>query len=423
MRNRLGLAGLVGVVCLAPATASAIPSFARQYQQSCAVCHAAVPRLNAFGQQFVDDNLFQQQWPSAAVADLGDPELQLPKELPLALRLQGYVQARQAESRDLETGATIANSEFDIQAPYQVKLLAGGPITERLSYYFYAIFAEKGVNGAVVVEDAWLAYGDLFGSGISLQLGQFQVSDLMFPREVRLTFQDFIAYRLAGITYDRGVLLGRDIGPVSLEVGAVNGDGVDESFAINSPGLARPDRLFDRNTQKSVFGRVGVGAGTVSVGLFGLTGRRPAIAGPLGTERAGRHADVLIAGLDVSATVAGKLFLFAQALWNRWDGFIVPGRAEEWFGGFAGADFVLDSRWAFSLLYNYDSAGDLDDTGTVYEGIDTNLLTGAVAYYLARNAKLVLEGTVDFLPTDGDADFVGHETRESSVLFGVDVAF
>lgn len=36
-------------------------------------------------------------------------------------------------------------------------------------------------------------------TGVGMMFGQFQVSDLMFPRETRLTFQDFIPYRLAGI--------------------------------------------------------------------------------------------------------------------------------------------------------------------------------------------------------------------------------
>ena len=33
-------------------SAPAMPVFARQYDMSCAACHAAFPRLNAFGEQF-----------------------------------------------------------------------------------------------------------------------------------------------------------------------------------------------------------------------------------------------------------------------------------------------------------------------------------------------------------------------------------
>ena len=39
---------------LATATdrADAIPAFARKYRTTCATCHAPIPRLNAFGEQF-----------------------------------------------------------------------------------------------------------------------------------------------------------------------------------------------------------------------------------------------------------------------------------------------------------------------------------------------------------------------------------
>jgi len=45
----------------------------------------------------------------------------------------------------------------------------------------------------------------------------------MFPRETRLTAQDFVAYRMAGVTYDRGAVFDTDLGPVSLALGIVNG--------------------------------------------------------------------------------------------------------------------------------------------------------------------------------------------------------
>jgi len=86
-------------------------------------------------------------------------------------------------------------------------------LTDHINAYFYGIFAEKGGNGEVLIEDAWLRHDDVFGTGIEATLGQFQVSDLMFPREVRLPFQDYIPYRMAGITYERGLLLERGSAP------------------------------------------------------------------------------------------------------------------------------------------------------------------------------------------------------------------
>jgi hypothetical protein len=232
-------------------TTDAMPAFAREYGVSCNVCHAAYPRLNDFGNRFAGDMNFRMaNWRDHTVPT-GDDTLALPKTLPLAARVQAFIQARDAESVDPVSGEVVADSSLDFQAPYLIKLLSSAPLTDSISYYFYMIFAEKGANTEVIVEDAWFSYDDLFDTGVGLQLGQFQVSDLMFPREVRMTFQDFMAYRFAGITYDRGLLFGRGFGPVDVSLGFVNGNGIEENFNVTSPGYRRPDHLFDNDTGKS----------------------------------------------------------------------------------------------------------------------------------------------------------------------------
>lgn len=187
----------------------AIPAFARKYELSCETCHAAFPRLNSFGEQFAADNMRLDDWKEMGTIDTGDERLVLPDSAPIAIRTQAYVQARQGENIDPITGPTGNESNFDFQSPYLIKLLAGAPLSEHITFYFYAIFAEKGGNGETVVEDAWFRHDDLFDAGIGMTLGQFQISDLLFVRETRLNFQDFMVYRMAGITYDRGLLFDR----------------------------------------------------------------------------------------------------------------------------------------------------------------------------------------------------------------------
>lgn len=253
MRNRIAAVSIGLIVTLAglglSPSAHAMPAFARQYEMSCNVCHAAFPRLNGFGEQFRDNNMRLPGWREKVAVDTKDDMLALPKTLPLAVRLQAYVQGRQAEEVDPLTGPTGNDADADFQAPHLIKLLSGAPLSDHISYYFYGIFAEKGDNGVTIIEDAWLRHDDLFGSGVAMQLGQFQVSELMFPRETRMTFQDFMAYRMAGITYDRGVLFDRGFGPASVVIGAVNGNGIDQNFNVNSPGYQRPDHLFDNDTR------------------------------------------------------------------------------------------------------------------------------------------------------------------------------
>ncbi|MGD2112090.1 MAG: hypothetical protein PVI50_01805, partial [Gammaproteobacteria bacterium] len=281
-------------------------------------------------------------------------------------------------------------------------------------------------NGEAIVEDAWFRHDDVFGTGIGMQLGQFQLSDLMFPRETRLSFQDFMAYRMAGITYDRGVLFDRGLGPVDLALGLVNGNGIEQNFNINSPGYRRPDRMFDNNTSKTVFGRIGTDLGPVSAGLFGLTGKQQDIAPGSGGLVAGtREIDKRILGLDLSGVIAGNTYWFGQLLWNDWDEFLGPGRDYEWYGGFAGVDYIPNDRWAFSALYNYADANDLAGSDTVFEGIDINSLALTASYYFMRNVKGIGEVNIDFLSEDSPTGtfYTGHLSKEHYILIGFDAAF
>jgi hypothetical protein len=53
-------------------------------------------------------------------------------------------------------------------------------------------------------------FTDIASSGVSLIAGQFQVSDPLFKRELRLEYEDYQPYRVrvglttADLTYDRG---------------------------------------------------------------------------------------------------------------------------------------------------------------------------------------------------------------------------
>ncbi|MDO8861537.1 hypothetical protein Q6D67_07470 [Haliea sp. E1-2-M8] len=423
----MSTAARIGVLFLVIAIpVQAMPEFARRNNMSCAACHSAVPKLNKFGEIFASNNLQQPNWRETAL-DLGDERLALPRYPPLAIRMQGYVQAREGESVDPLTGET-ESASTDFQSPYLIKLLSSAPLSENISYYFYAIFAEKGGNGEVLIEDAWFRHRDIFGTGIGMQLGQFQLSDLMFPREVRLPFQDFMVYRMAGVTYDRGVLFDRAIGGLDLGIGLVNGNGIEENLDINSPGYRRPDNMFDNDTSKSVFGRVGTEIGPVAAGLFALSGKQQAVAeGDAGLIDSNRETDKRALGVDLSGQFGSQTHWYAQYLWNSWDGFLDadPGKDYRWHGGFLGVDYIPSDLWAFSLLYNYADAGDLADTDTIYEGIEINSLSFTTSYYFMRNLKGVIEVNLDMLDEENKTGeyWTGHLTRENYILVGFDAAF
>ena len=414
---------LILSVLMIPNKSQAIPEFARTYILSCASCHAAFPRLNEFGEQFVSNNYRLPNWKDSTVAT-GDDMLALPSSIPMALRAQAFVQSREAETVDISNGDTIS-ADTDFQSPYLIKLLSSAPLSDHISYYFYAIFAEKGDNGSVIVEDAWFSHDDVFSTDISVMLGQFQVSDLMFPRETRLTFQDFMVYRMAGLTYDRGTIFGYTAGPVDLSFGLVNGNGISENYTINSPGYKRPDHLFDNNNNKAVFGRVGGDIAGINLGLFGYSGTQKNATGIAGTDSGNRDTDKISYGIDLSGKVGYKTYWFAQLLQNDWDEFINANTDYSWFGSFIGVDYIHSDHWAYSLLHNYADANDLKNTDTVYEGIDINSLTLSASYYFMRNVKGVIEVNFDLLDTVDKTGtyWTGHLTGENYALIGFDAAF
>lgn len=418
--------GLLFVVFFSGApNASAMPEFARRYNVSCVTCHQAFPRLNEFGKSFIDANYKMPNWRDSNTLNLGDERLALPKTPPLALRAQTFVQLRDGEEIDPATGPTGNNSNFDFQAPYLIKLLSSSPLSEELTYYFYGIFAEKGQNGTMTIEDAWIRHSNIFGSGVGMQLGQFQISDLMFPREVRLTFQDFYVYRAAAVTYERGVIFDRELGGFDVAVGAVNGNGVDENYSINSPGYQRPDRLFDSDDTKTVFGRIGRAIGPAEIGIFGLAGERRTSGGAAGDTVGTDHSSKGSYGIDLSGSISGKIHWFGQALWNYWESplDVMPREDFNWFGGFAGIDYIANDRWVFSGLWNYVDASEFHGTATIFEGMNINAVSLGASYYFMRNIKGVMEATVDLLEEDDDGPpYVGHQNKDHSILFGFDMA-
>ena len=417
-------------------TLQAMPVFARQYDLSCNTCHAAYPRLNAFGEQFRENNFRLPNWRGKTTVNTGDDMLALPKTVPLAIRAQAFIQGRQAREVDTDpasptfyTAFTNNNAEADIQAPYLIKLLSSAPLSDHITYYFYGIFAEKGTNGTTVIEDAWFRHDDAFGTGISTMLGQFQVSDLMFPRETRMSFQDFMAYRFSNITYQRGILFERGFGPIRISLGAANGNGTESNYNLNSPGYLRPDMMFDNDTRKNAFGRIGVTVAGVTLGVFGMSNRQlsanDTLPNTYGTVAGSRLTRACVEGVDLSGRIGNRFHWYAQGLWNQWDGFLEsnPALAYSWFAGFAGIDYVHNDRWAYSLLWNYADARELTNSNTIYAGINMNTLTFAVSYYFMRNLKGVFEINGDFLRDNPNPPLINHATKEGYVLIGIDTAF
>ena len=369
------------VILIFPATdASAIPAFARKYQISCQVCHSpASPRLKAFGEEYAGAGFRMTEYEAPRYfAPSGDEKLSLIRDFPLAVRLDGHVSYNNADK-----GAP------DFGAPFALKLMSGGELSEKLSYYFYFYMNERGEVAGV--EDAFLMFHDLFGSGINLYIGQFQVSDPLFKRELRLTLEDYQIYTVTPgnssmtLKYDRGILL---------EYGLPTGTDI-VAEVVNGNGLVKAGEgyLFDRDKYKSYLVKIAQGIGDfLGIGLFGYYGTEelPDTPGPA-TNTA------VIFGPDLSLDLGEKFILNLQYV-RRTDSRVVVGTEplvllEDVFthGGFAEIIYAPmgdRSNWYLTALANWVDS-DLDN-------LDYRSATLHAGYLLRRNIRLVGEYTRHF---------------------------
>ena len=288
----------LAMAMFAPGEADAIPAFARKYKVTCALCHAPFPRLNAFGEAFAG-NGFQMVRGETPLDTMftGDPLLRLQRDIPLAIRLDAYMSAL-TETDDLAAGA-------DIKTPWGIKLLTGGQVTESVSYYFYFFLSERGEIAGL--EDAYLQFNDVVGSGIDVIAGQFQISDPMMKRELRLSFEDYQPYRVrvgdvrADLTYERGLMASYSPWENGdLVVQLVNGHGLEEANA---------EKSYDDDTGKNVGVRFSQDFGAVRLGGFYYGG----------TEAAGALESTLeIWGADATLPLGNRVTFNGQYL-NRRD--------------------------------------------------------------------------------------------------------
>ena len=371
------LAATLALATLVPGPASAIPAFARRYKVSCQTCHDPFPKLTDFGSQFAANGyrMSPTEEPMDTIGT-GDELLALMKDVPLAVRLEMYAQ-----------GYANGNVATDFQYPYGLKLLSGGAISKKISYYFYTFLVERGDIGGV--EDAFLHINDVGGAPVDLAVGQFQVSDPLFKRELRLEFEDYAVYRVRvgdvpiDLTYDRGLMGMADLGGFTLTAEVLNGSGI---------GGAQANRRYDTDASKNLFLHVTRDiAAPLRLGTFGYYGRSTAN----GTTNKTR-----MVGVDGTVTL-GPVELNGQFVHRRDDEPTYAGGEPEVRvnGGFG--EMIIrpaNSRFYGFALYNLVTANrPLMDVrlggpgpGKRYESI-----SGGIGHLLQRNLRVSGEMTYD----------------------------
>lgn len=357
----------------------AIPAFARKYQISCQVCHSpAFPRLKAFGDQFAGNGFKMTEYKSPRYfVKTGDDRLSLLRELPLAVRIDGFA------SYNFNN-----QNRTDFSSPYVVKILSGGEISDKVSYYFYFLFNERGSVGGI--EDAFILYTNILRTGINLTAGQFQASDPLFKSELRYTLEPYVIYGVSpgnssvSLKYERGIMLDKEFKSGTLLLGGIfNGSGIR---------AAGGDLLFDKDKYKNFMGRISQSIGKhLSIGIMGYTGKEDLLVTPVPLVN-----EVLMFGPDLAFDLDEKLVINAQFI-RRTDSQVyltetnlaIPDVITS--GGFAEVIFSPKgdkSNWYLTGLLNWIESD--------VAALDYKSATLHAGYLLRRNLRIVSEYTHQF---------------------------
>lgn len=360
----------------------AIPAFARKYQLSCQTCHSPAPRLKPYGDEFAGNGfaISDKEAPRYFV-ETGDPELTLIRDLPLALRFDGYLSYNKANS-----------DKSDVIVPSRLSLFSGGVITNDVGYYINFYVSEFGK--IVGLEDVYVVFNNLFGSELDLYAGQFQVADPLFKSDLRLTHEKYNVYRSkpkaskSSLGYNRGIMLayGTDFGTDIVAI-AVNGNGIGGADELN---------IFDNDKYKNFAGRISQDIfDFLRIGAFAYYGREEQNISDTNALFNNAINDILIFGPDITIALGDIAELNLQYLIRNDDNtlFDISSPAKKVKTDGAMAELIItpqggDGKWYGVALLNWIDS-ELDE-------MNYKTATGHIGYLLKRNIRIVGEFTYDF---------------------------
>ena len=311
-------------------------------------------------------------------------------------------------SRSSSASTSERRPQPDFAFPAAAKLISGAPISKNLNYYTYFLLGENGEVGGL--EDTWVILHDAPLKGLGIQVGQFQIMDVVFPRELRLTRQDYLVYTVPlsdsgfDLTYQRGINVSYAVKNVGLLVGVVNGNGIGGGHE----GQGYPGRtpvIFDNDLAKVGYAHLAFESTYLNFGWFGLKGAEGRQADANRMWRTGPDAELML----------GRLRVFAQFLTGVDDNPHFSLRKQNpdqlrLSGGFVGATLILTDRWVLAGLYNRVVSDK--------HPLDASIVTAGGSYYWRRNFKLGIEGSYDL-----QGEHPTHPFPEHTVTAFLDFAY
>jgi hypothetical protein len=365
------LAGIGGI----PASAFAIPSFARKYQVSCNTCHARTyPEINPYGRQFLENGF---QLPRGAeepvrartTIEPGRERIGLLKEVPLAVRLQSSVL--------IPTNADAANrNTSDFRMLENLYLLSGGAIARDISYFVAVSLAPDPLlhHGTVGVHNL------LFGEGaLNVRAGQLLLWDFLHPEHRSLT-------RIGNL--GATVQVGQN--PTLLDTNHLGFDAYGRLFARQLfyqaavvQGAQAADGITDLDSYKDVFGQLQwTFLDRHTAGIFGYRGKTQIT--DRSQETVVRFTDPFwVAGVEGDGRV-GPLALFGYALYGHHENPQGLG-TDTSYSGYR-VEAIAPVAPATIMIVRYDRVRAPDDFT-----LEREVLTTHATYNLLANMKIALE--------------------------------
>ncbi len=168
----------------------AVPAFARKYDMTCNVCHTRQPRLNTFGQRFIENGY---QLPGTEDGGRTLKQL-LGGELNgatidevsnfMAVRLRADIEKASFSSDTTPMDELDVRDDPDIVFPRTINLFFAGTATKNVSFFFEGEFdTQDPAEEAFVFERAFLVFDNIGGHQVAnLKIGKFDPSSFYsFP--------------------------------------------------------------------------------------------------------------------------------------------------------------------------------------------------------------------------------------------------
>ena len=272
---------IILIICLITSifrtNAEAIPAFARKYKTSCTTCHAAFPKLNAFGEAFrrngyqipeVDERYVKEKPVSLGAPAWKEvwPEGIWPGEIPgaIPLSLFGSLFYRYDVN---------SRVKHDFTFPSTIALESAGTLGEDVSFFGSVSLIRSG-NEFGGLWRFFLKFNDTFSSSLpdrllNVTIGQFEPSAVPVSNNRRLTYAPYLIDTFTvgknsfNFSNQRGIEIDGIIeSRLEYAVGIVNGNGTGKTDSTTNSA--------DNNTTKDACLKVGYKFGGIGLDGSGL---------------------------------------------------------------------------------------------------------------------------------------------------------